>query len=193
MNTRQRDQVISVVRAWYPQSKQAVSNPAAMMVLDYLTEDETLEACMFTGICLRGKERMGESGCLWVTDKRLIFVGLRSVFAKQPTMVEFSFRVLQNIEPGKGGILGFGGEKVTFDAEGKHYVFISSIENGMVHDLIDLMRLKALGESATLPPAAEPPAQVDLATQLQQLAQLRSQGALTEEEFHAAKEKILHS
>jgi hypothetical protein len=41
------------------------------------------------------------------------------------------------------------------------------------------------------PAADQAPASTDLATQLQQLAQLKASGALTDEEFQAAKAKIL--
>jgi Short C-terminal domain len=41
--------------------------------------------------------------------------------------------------------------------------------------------------------AAAPSAQPDLITQLQQLAQLKQSGALTEDEFQAAKAKLLSS
>jgi len=41
------------------------------------------------------------------------------------------------------------------------------------------------------PPAPEAPAEDDQATQLQNLAQLHTQGVLTDEEFAAAKAKIL--
>ena len=41
--------------------------------------------------------------------------------------------------------------------------------------------------------AAAPPAQSDLITQLQQLTQLKQAGALSEDEFQAAKAKLLSS
>jgi hypothetical protein len=41
------------------------------------------------------------------------------------------------------------------------------------------------------PPAAAPPAEDDQAAQLQNLAQLHQQGVLTDDEFAAAKAKIL--
>jgi hypothetical protein len=46
------------------------------------------------------------------------------------------------------------------------------------------------------PPPAAPPAAAagpDLAQQLQQLADLKNQGILSEEEFHAAKAKLLNA
>lgn len=44
---------------------------------------------------------------------------------------------------------------------------------------------------AAQPAANQAPASTDLATQLQQLAQLKESGALTDEEFQAAKAKML--
>ncbi len=41
------------------------------------------------------------------------------------------------------------------------------------------------------PPAQLPPAQDDLTAKLQQLADLHAQGVLTDEEFAAAKAKLL--
>jgi hypothetical protein len=51
------------------------------------------------------------------------------------------------------------------------------------------------GAQATAPPLqpAPAPAPVDTVTQLKELAELRNQGVLTEEEFQAQKAKILAS
>jgi hypothetical protein len=47
--------------------------------------------------------------------------------------------------------------------------------------------------AAAAPPAAAPAAGPDMVSQLKELAQLRDQGILTEEEFSAQKAKILGS
>jgi hypothetical protein len=42
-----------------------------------------------------------------------------------------------------------------------------------------------------VPPAAEPPTAADLTTRLKELADLKTAGAITDEEFTAAKAKLL--
>ena len=46
-------------------------------------------------------------------------------------------------------------------------------------------------QQATVPPPAAAPAVPDYAAELEQLAQLKAQGILTEEEFEAKKKQIL--
>jgi hypothetical protein len=46
-------------------------------------------------------------------------------------------------------------------------------------------------QQAAAPPPAAAPAEPDYAAELQQLAQLKSQGIITEEEFEAKKKQIL--
>jgi hypothetical protein len=47
------------------------------------------------------------------------------------------------------------------------------------------------GNVVAAPPVAAPPAGDDLTSQLQQLANLKAQGILTDEEFAAAKAKLI--
>jgi hypothetical protein len=57
-------------------------------------------------------------------------------------------------------------------------------------DAYDQRRAEQAPQYAAPPPAA--PAQPDLVTQLKQLAELKEQGILTEDEFNAQKAKLLN-
>lgn len=46
-------------------------------------------------------------------------------------------------------------------------------------------------QQAAAPPASEPPTAADLTTRLKELADLNAAGAITDEEFSAAKAKLL--
>ena len=46
-------------------------------------------------------------------------------------------------------------------------------------------------QAAAAPPAAAAPAEPDYAAELEQLAQLKAQGIITEEEFEAKKKQVL--
>jgi hypothetical protein len=193
MATQEQEKAVkSIVRAAYPQIAGIETNPAVQMVLDFLEEGEMPEECFLTSLGMRGKERLGESGCLWATNKRLLFVAWISVFSKKPMMLAFPYSSIEGINDKSGSILGFGGERLFAQLPQKKYTFISS-QKGHSSDFADFLKQKWLvKDKAMLTTQIEPKAEEpNLTDQLEKIAALREKGLLSEEEFKEAKRKIL--
>jgi len=192
MATQEQEKAVkSIARAAYPQIAGVETNPAVQMVLDFLEEGELPEECFLTSLGMCGKERLGESGCLWATNRRLLFVAWISVFSKKPMMLAFPYTSIEDVNDKSGSVLGFGGEKVICTIAQKKYTFISS-HKGHSSDFADFLKQKWLAQGEAMSTTqAEDKTEANWTDQLEKLAALKEKGLLSEEEFREAKRKIL--
>ena len=184
----QEKSVRSVARTAYPNVEGVETSTQILMVLEFLEDNEVPEACFLTSLCLRGSTRIGESGCLWATNKRLLFVAWVSVFTKKPIMLAFPHNTIESMDVSSGSLLGFGSEKILCTIAQHKYTFISS-QKGHTSDFADYVLQRRFSETGTMPNTTKE--ESDLTAQLEKLASLREKGMLSEEEFTQAKKQIL--
>lgn len=119
-------------------------------------------------------------GILVATDRRLIFFDKGLLGS---TVAEYPYRSITSIEHGAGLMMG----EIRITVAG-NVDKIDQIFKEHVQGFVELVRAKMEQAQSSAAPA---PAVPDLATQLQQLADLRDRGALTDEQFEAAKKRLL--
>lgn len=127
----------------------------------------------------------GGMGLLALTDRRLLF--LKDGIMSQ-TSEDFPFEKISSIQWSSGMMLG----KIQVFVSGNK-AEIESLGKDEGKQIVDAVRARISHGSA--PVAAPNPAPVgggsDVAAQIQQLAALRDQGILTEDEFTAKKRQLL--
>lgn len=147
-----------------------------------LCDGETVLA--LTGCKLYGRGYAAGESCLAaVTDRRLLFVG--AGFLTAPRQAEVAFQNVTAVSQRAGLVQG----SITLATVGGRIV-IDRVPNA---DLVPVAGAIAtrLGSAPPPPPQPTPAAPADIVSQLERLARLREQGALTQQEFEAAKARLL--
>lgn len=129
------------------------------------------------------------SGYLWATNKRVLFVGSQSILSKKPLYREFTYKSISTIlyekkflsgkivlhvstTAAKGSIAS-----VEFESSGEQAeAFVNYVRN----------RIDNLGSSESIQQV-----RVDFMAELERLAALKNQGLISDDEFAAAKRKLL--
>jgi hypothetical protein len=139
-------------------------------------------------------------GFLWVTSQRLLFSGTtRYLLAKpKPWFREYSYRSIASVQFTKGSFFREAQivlhlSETTASGGAVKVIFGSVVENAKLQEFADYIRDKIAHPGATM---SDVTASVladddDLVVKLERLARLKSQGAITEEEFLAAKKRLL--
>jgi hypothetical protein len=139
-------------------------------------------------------------GFLWSTNKRLLFSGIiKGYFSKnQPVFREYAYRSIADIEFVKSNF--FREARIilhlsTTPASGGEVkvAFGSVADNAKLQAFVDYIRNKIANPEPTASDIASAVVAEDddLVVKLERLAQLKSQGTITEQEFLAAKKKLL--
>src|SRR5690606_4329640 len=118
-------------------------------------------------------------GILVATDRRLIFFDKGLLGS---TVAEYPYRSITSIEHGTGLVAG----EIRITVAG-NMDKIDQIFKEHVQGFVAFVRAKMEQAQAQTTAAPAP----DLATQIQQLANLREQGLLTDKQFEAAKNRLL--
>lgn len=173
-----KDAILAAAQRFDPSSKFQQRLGWATLISSYLREGESPEAGIFA---LRGRT----IGFLWATNMRLVYAGRneglilkRQVFVDQPYAAIASIRVTTKHS---------GLATITVDTGSDQTEFMATPATARVDDFVSLVQEKismARDASSGVPSN-------DLTTQLERLSQLRKEGMLTEEEFKAAKAKLL--
>lgn len=172
--------VSSVVRAFYPKTyAKWLKQRYVKDIPKYLGGDEWPEAVLF------GKPNFGPRGGLWATNKRLLWVS-HSVLG--PTVKDYTYEKINSTEHSPiGGVF-----TMRFSTGGFSAFTLFHVDKNVVLRFTEFVRTKMTNISA--PARAQPVTQaseVDLPAQLERLGQLKSQGLISEEEFKAAKARLL--
>lgn len=130
----------------------------------------------------------GNNGLLVATNKRIIFVDKGLIGTK---VSDIAYDKMSSLEYGSGVLFGH----VKFFASGNR-VMIDRIEKARVQPFAEGLRARISGAAAhasAQPPAAggQSTAPVSAIEQVKQLAELRDQGILTDEEFQTKKKALL--
>ncbi len=141
---------------------------------DILWEDETI------GKMVQGWYENG-SGILVATNRRVVFVdkGITRLRVE-----DFAYDKISSIQYTTG--LAFG--KITIFASSNR-AEIGQVAKNQTRVFAEYVRAQIAASST---PNEAPGTTVDIAGQLERLAKLRDQGALTDEEFEAQKQKLLN-
>jgi hypothetical protein len=141
-------------------------------------------------------------GFLWGTNKRLLFAGIiKGYFSKTKAIFrEYAYRRITDVEFVKGNffreariILHFS---TTAESGGEAKVVFGSLaDNIRLQTFVDYLRGKVANPEAVASDMSSPSAgeDDDVVVKLERLARLKSQGTITEQEFLAAKKKLLES
>jgi hypothetical protein len=168
--------------------------------VDSLQADEVPER--ITPVSLELASALSSYGFLWSTSQRLLFSGIiKGFFTRtKPIFREYSYRSIADIQLVKGNL--FREARIilhlsTTPASGDKakVAFGSVVGNAKLQEFVDYIRDKiANPQAATSGVSSSVLAEGDdLVIKLEHLARLKSQGAITEQEFLAAKKKLLES
>ncbi len=161
--------------------------------LEAFQPDEAPERALF--VSLAKSARIGSFGFLWCTNRRVLFVSAVGGLFMKPRAVykEFHYRTLRQVEFEKS--TRFQGAKLVISsAENPEItVFESIAKNELIQDFVDYLNEKIAHPRFTSSteiavPSADEETLVD---HLERLSRLKAEGNLSEEEFEAAKKKLL--
>lgn len=148
-----------------------------------LTEGETvLDVTTGLGKVKRMGKETSRNGALIVTDRRVIF------FTKKLGGYEMSdhvYGLLTSVDYKKGLLNG----SISLAASGDHY-HLSMVPKEDIERVAQCIRSQ-MAEVRSHPVPTAAPAGPSIVDQIQQLAALRDQGVLSEEEFQAKKAELL--
>ncbi len=167
---------------------------------DSLLPDELPER--ITPVWLELASATPRYGFLWGTNKRLLFAGIiKGYFSKTKAVFrEYAYRSIADVEFVKGSF--FREARIilhlsTTPASGgeARVAFGSLANNARLQAFVDYLRSRIANPEAAASDMSSPVAAEDddLVVKLERLAQLKSQGTITEQEFLAAKKKLLES
>lgn len=171
----------STIKTFYPNSHAHwLKQRHVKDVPTYLDEDEWPEAVLF------GKPNsFGAWGGLWATNKRLLWIH-RSLWGLG--VQDYTYQKINSIGFSPSGIgvinISLSGQLLSF---GLFEVDKKAAPRFMKHVRAKIADISTPASKETAPQPKEP----GLITQLERLSQLRSQGMISEEEFEAAKRKLL--
>jgi hypothetical protein len=181
-----RQAILSAMKTFYPTyNVEPLLKHANILAMEtFLAEDEIPEGVVF---CKHPDATGGFSGGgLWATSKRLLYVGANQGWvSRRPMMIDYSYDKITSVEI----ITGALSDKITIHAAGNRTEYGDLDKKARVKEFIDLVRTKT--SVSTGSPTTSPSQAIDLTAQLEKLSQLKSQGAITEEEYKAAKAKLL--
>jgi len=175
----------SIIQIFYPKTqKKWLRQRCVKDVVKYLGESEQTEAVLF-GKAL-GLLGHSDWGGLWATDRRLLWV-VTGFLGSQATDYTYDKINQISITPSWPGTF-------TITLSNSQTLVLQWVDKEAANKFADFVRSKIANPpvAANAEPSKHPPTSiVDLATQLERLSQLRSQGLISEEEFRAAKAKLL--
>jgi hypothetical protein len=148
--------------------------------------EEVLKAIVGTYETKRMGQDSVRKGLLAATNRRLVF------YAKKLggyDLESFPYENLSSIEMGKQMVMG---HHVKFFASGNEVRMKWIDDKEGVAEFVTEVKRRMKGGSPVAP-LTTPQQQPDLADQLRRLAELRTEGLLTDEEFEAEKQKLLAS
>lgn len=130
----------------------------------------------------------GNYGAAAATNQRVVFVGRSTGFVRRVKTEEYMYANITSIEVKTG----LAQAKVELVVPGNRAI-IDKVPNEQAKGFAAAVRRKIASAHAPQAPVPLPasPAQVDVADQLEKLANLRERGILTEEEFQTQKKKLL--
>lgn len=139
-------------------------------------------------------------GFLWSTDNRIFYASSIEGFLQSPKPLykELAYGRIATVQLEKGNF--FSSDKIIFHTSttsSTGYVakvtFVSINEPGMLEQFADYVRNKIASSKTSNDSSqtSEIPNAEDLINRLERLGELKSQGLITEEEFVAAKKKLL--
>ncbi len=176
MNTRQ-DAVLAAVRAYDPSGKSQQRAGWARLVLNQLAGDELPEAGVFA-LCGRA------IGYLWATDRRLLCVGQsQGLFVKRTVCIEHSYHSIKTIQTKVKDSL----HMITVSDGSDVTQYKTMPATARSQDFVALAQSKL----PNMPDDQAASVSSDLIMQLERLSRLKKDGMLTEEEYSAAKKKLL--
>lgn len=168
----------------FPRNMRAPCERSVPVFLSELRAGESPEAVLF------GQFRVGTSGPLaagglWATNQRLIFVGWVGLTFRSKAVSEFSYELFTGAE--QQGLRGW--HKLTLRLAGEA-VEMYAEDSADVAQFTEVLRGRSgLGFGSRSMPA---PGDADsMIARLERLAALHASGGLTDEEFTAAKAKLL--
>jgi hypothetical protein len=163
-------------------------NPLMRFTQEFLHPNETADGFLRVG------------ALLWTTNIRMIWVGVGTSGAfehPKPTYKEFSYGSIASVQTEKGRLLG--SHRITFHiptnlASGcvEHVSFEATDNYDLVQEFAEHVRKKIAALAHPSTAETQPTNSGDqLIMQLERLANLRSQGSITDDEFNVAKRKLL--
>lgn len=167
--------------------------------IDFLQANEQPE--MIVRGSTAGEYEEPVSGYLWCTNVRLFFAGAKGSILKKPVYEEFHYGSIATVvyKPNRlGGLVG--GELIlhmsTTSAHGRvaqrKYSLSSTYGEHKNQAFVDYLRRRIDSLHPTSVTGSVPQAiKTDLVEQLERLGELKTQGLITEEEFQAAKKRLL--
>jgi hypothetical protein len=180
-----RGSVAAALRTTYPDRYCAmVSKRIIQESKEYLGADEHL-----VGVLLGRRQHMlgaGAQGALWATDQRLLWFvpgGLLS----SPVTESYSYEKIAKVQftPVLQG-------QLNIEFVGLQDLWVWYIDKKAGKQFADIVhkRLAGAREPKSIAPRTHP--EKDLTSELERLAKLRAQGAISDEEFKAAKRRLLY-
>lgn len=148
---------------------------------DVIREDETILAAVAGTFD-------GHYGAAAATDQRVVFVGRSTGFIRRVKTEEYVYPNITSIEVKTG----LAQAKVELVVPGNRAV-IDKVPNEQAKGFAAAVRRKIASAHAPQTPTPQviPTPQVDIAGQIEKLADLKERGILTDEEFQTQKRKLL--
>jgi len=136
-------------------------------------------------------------GYLWVTNKRVVFVGAKSLIGKEPVYKEFMYGSITAIIHNKklGGfdkiVLSVSTSVASGHVEQVEFKLTSNAKREKVIEFVEYVRTKVANWSGTSSRDTPNKEESDLVGELERLGKLRHKGLISEDEFQVAKRKLL--
>ncbi|HVO41943.1 MAG TPA: SHOCT domain-containing protein [Aggregatilineales bacterium] len=172
------------------------SDRSIKYALEAFRPDEIPEHGMLVSLEVTGTSAF--YGFLWITNRHLLFAGAVGGFLVKPRPVyrDYTYRSIRNVRFLEGR--RFQGAKIILEIADspEKVVFASIAKNDRLQKFVDYLQARIAGKASPATPDADEALESamgnsDFIVGLERLNQLKSQGALTEEEFQAAKKKLL--
>jgi hypothetical protein len=181
----------------YVIDSERVKNKTVEFAIDFFQADEIPEKAIDVDFEYQDDlDTKTSKGFLWSTSKRVFFAGKAGggLFKRsQPYYREFPYGSIARIEFERGGLLSSG--KITLhisttSAQGRvtQVCFSGARSKDKLQEFADYVIRKI-----NTPVAPQASRESDFIAQLERLGKLKAKGLLTEEEFQAAKKKLLDS
>jgi hypothetical protein len=182
--------ILSAIRAYNPETWRQFDTRRLKGALEHFDDDEFSEGHIAVNERI---DDYGSNSGLWATNRRLLYIGFAGLFGKtRPDKVlVYWYGNISTIgfTMGKWGLFG-PPPSITIDTSGSTTTYYVR-KNPRLEELVDLIRTKiaTVGLSEAQGPSRANAS--SLMAHLERLSQLREKGLITEEEFKAAKAKLL--